>query len=139
MSTDNNVSEISSAEFLQMLEEYEKRVEEIQEEFLSNVNQYILSNDITNKTLINSVIKITIIDENKWLDNQDDEKLFRKIFANLSKFVPLFVETCKEIPEQVQLLDGILECFTKTSTLVLLEQSLPSQLKEKAGFSIYFI
>ena len=112
MSTDNKISE-TSADFLLMLEEYEKTVDEIQEEFLSNVNQLMLSNEITNKTLMESIIQITIIDENKWLDNCDEEKWFRKIFANLSKFVPLFAKTCKEIPAQIELLDGILECFIK--------------------------
>merc|ERR1712241_1401493 len=102
-STDNNMSE-SSVEtpsgLLQRLEEYEIAVEEIQKELLNNVNTCLRSNEITNKSLIKAIIQISIIDENKWLEQKEDTQLFQNIFASLSKFVPLFAETCKEIPAQ---------------------------------------
>ena len=107
----NTDSKMSETEILKLLEEYGKTVEEIQEEFLSNVNQYILSNEISNKALMNAIIQITILNDYKSLDKKVDEKLFHNIFANISKFVPLFAETCKEIPAQIELLDCILECF----------------------------
>ena len=107
----NTDSKMSETEILKLLEEYGKTVEEIQEEFLSNVNQYILSNEISNKALMNAIIQITILNDHKTLDSKVDEKLFNNIFANISKFVPLFAETCKEIPAQIELLDGILEFF----------------------------
>ena len=107
----NTDSKMSETDMLKLLEEYEKTVEEIQEEFLSNVNQYILSNEISNKALMNAIIQITILNDHKSLDRKDDEKMFHNIFANISKFVPLFAETCKEVSAQIELLDGILECF----------------------------
>ena len=102
----------TSSSLLQRLEEYEKAVEKIQKEFLNNVNTRLLSNEITNKSLMKAIIQISIIDENKWLDQKDDAQLFQNIFSSLSKFVPLFAETSKEIPAQIELLDGILDSFT---------------------------